>query len=53
MQQSTDNSQLACTPVGRHEVISLNDDSLDVQELEHRLELAAAAPDSCWVVVVY
>jgi hypothetical protein len=39
--------------VGRHEVISLNDDSLDVQELEHRLELAAAAPDSCWVVVVY
>ena len=51
MQQSTDNSQLACAPVGRHEVISLNVENLDVQELERRLELAAAAPDpGCWIL---
>jgi hypothetical protein len=30
------------------EIESLNLDHLDVEELEHRLELATAAPSDCW-----
>ena len=30
------------------EIISLNAEDLDVEELENRLELASAIPESCW-----
>ena len=51
MQQNIENSEPAGVPAGRHEVTSLNVDNLDVQELERRLELVAAAPDvQCWIL---
>ena len=31
------------------EIESLNLDQLDVEELEHRLELATAAPSDCYI----
>lgn len=34
--------------VEMEEIVSLNVEELDVEELENRLELAAAIPDSCW-----
>lgn len=51
MQHHTDNSQQACAPASIPEVTSLNVENLDVEELERRLELAAAAPDpGCWIL---
>lgn len=51
MQHHTDNSQQVCAPASVHEVTSLNVENLDVQELERRLELVAAAPDpGCWIL---
>jgi len=53
MQHNTEHSQAACAPTGQPEMTSLNLENLDVQELERRLELATAAPDSCWIVITY
>lgn len=38
-----------------HEVVSLNDDDLDISELEQRLEMTAAGAqlDPCVVMVVW
>jgi len=35
------------------EIVSLNDDDLDICELEQRLEMTAAKADPCIVLVVW
>lgn len=51
MKQNTEDRKQESAPVGINEVTSLNIEDLDVQELEHRLELVAAAPDpGCWIL---
>ena len=44
MEHHVEKDQQGFIPVGTSEVTNLNIDSLDVQELERRLELLTAAP---------
>jgi hypothetical protein len=44
MEHRMEKDQQGFIPIGTSEVTNLNIDSLDVQELERRLELVAAAP---------